>query len=111
MVKDNLIGMDDLSNFESRLVDSWRLKFLIMKDAIEDGCGDLQLARHGMNLYQWVETDAPSQSALWVRPQFQSQYMTRGSFHILAELLRVGWHPEFEGRLATTPDEANGEAP
>jgi hypothetical protein len=110
-VKDNLIGMDDLSHFESRLVDSWRLKFLTMKDAIEDGCGDLQLAGHGMNLYQWVETDAPSQSALWVRPQFQSQYMTRGSFHILAELLRVGWHPEYEGRLAATPDESNGETP
>jgi hypothetical protein len=110
-VKDNLIGMDDLSNFESRLVDSWRLKFLIMKDALQDGSDDLQLVRHGLNLYQWVETDAPSQSALWVRPQFQSQYMTRGSFHILAELLRVGWHPEYESRLAATTDETNGETP
>jgi hypothetical protein len=108
-VKDNLIGMDDLSNFERRLVDSWRLKFLTMKDEIEEGCGDLQLAGHGMNLYKWIETDAPSQSALWVRPQFQSQYMTRGSFHMLAELGRVGWHPEYEGRLAATPDETNGE--
>lgn len=103
-VKDNLIGMDDLSNFESRLVDSWRLKFLIMKDAIEDGCDDPKLARHGLHLYTWIETDAPCQGALWVRPQFQSQYMTRGSFHILAERLRVGWHPEYENRLAVTPN-------
>jgi hypothetical protein len=25
--------------------------------------------------------------------------MTRGSFHILADELRVGWHPEFMDRL------------
>jgi hypothetical protein len=109
-VKDNLIGMDDLSNFESRLVDSWKLKFLIMKDAVEVGCDDPRLARHGLNLYQWVETEAPSQSALWVRPQFQSPYMTRGSFHILAELLRVGWHPEYESRFVAAPGETNGES-
>lgn len=109
-VKDNLIGMDDLSQFESRLVDSWKLKFLIMKDAVESGLNDVRLARHGLNLYQWVETEAPSQSALWVRPQFQSPYMTRGSFHMLADLLRVGWHPEYETRLAATPGETNGES-
>lgn len=109
-VKDNLIGMDDLSKFESRLLDIWRVRFQIIKDGIEDGSADVQLARHGMNLFQWVETGAPSESALWVRPQFQSQYMTRGSFHILAELLRVGWHPEYKSRLANTPDEANGGA-
>lgn len=108
-VKDNLIGLDDLSNFESRLVDSWRLKFLIVKDAVEEGLNDLRLARHGLNLYQWVETEAPSQSALWVRPQFQSPYMTRGSFHMLADLLRVGWHPEYETRLGVAPVGTNGE--
>jgi len=109
-VKDNLIGMDDLSNFESRLVDSWKLKFLIMKDTLEEGLNDLRLARHGMNLYQWVETEAPSQSALWVRPQFQSPYMTRGSFHILADLLRVGWHPEYQHRLSPAPVGTKGES-
>jgi hypothetical protein len=25
--------------------------------------------------------------------------MTRGSFHMLADELRVGWHPEFLARL------------
>ncbi len=109
-VKDNLIGLDDLSNFESRLLDSWRLKFLIMKDAVEAGLNDFRLARHGLNLYEWVETEAPSQRALWVRPQFQSQYMTRGSLHMLADLLRVGWHPEFETRLGVAPVATKGES-
>jgi hypothetical protein len=110
-VKDSLIGMEDLSHFESRLVDNWKLKFLIMKDAVEDGLSDIRLARHGLNLYQWVETEAPSQSVLWVRPQFQSPYMTRGSFHMLADLLRVGWHPDYENRLAGAPARTKGESP
>ena len=110
-VKDNLIGMDEQQNFESRLLDTWKLKFLIMKDAVEEGCDDLRLARHGLNLYQWVETEAPSQSALWVRPRFQSAYMTRGSFHMLADILRVGWHPEYDVRLVAPPDDTKGELP
>lgn len=107
-MKDNLIGMDDLTRYESRLIDGWKLKFLIMKDGIEDGCGDVRLARHGLNLYQWVETEAPCQSTLWVRPQFQSPYLTRGSFHMLADLLRVGWHPEYESRLSSNGSSNEG---
>jgi len=99
-VKDNLIGMDELTGFETRLVDSWRLRFAIMKDGCNEIADDGHLAQHGLNLYQWVETDAPSQSALWVRPQFQSAYMTRGSFHMLAEALRIGWHPHYETHFA-----------
>jgi hypothetical protein len=110
-VKDNMIGMDDLANLEDRLVDSWKLKFLIMKDEVDESSDDLRLARHGLNLYQWVETEAPSQSALWVRPQFQSAYMTRGSFHMLADILRIGWHPDYEARLSAAPNDSKGDAP
>jgi len=99
-IKDNLIGLEELTNFESRLLDGWRLRFQIMRDGMEEGCVELRMARHGMNLYQWVETDAPSQGVLWVRPQFQAQYMTRGSYHMLADSLRIGWHPEYKQRLA-----------
>jgi hypothetical protein len=63
-VKDNLIGLNELTNFESRLVDGWRLRFQIMRDGVEQGCAEIRLARHGLNLFQWVETDAPSQAAL-----------------------------------------------
>jgi len=101
-VKDNLIGMDELTGFEARLVDSWQLRFAIMKDGCNGIADDVHLAQHGLNLYQWVETDAPSQSVLWVRPQFQSAYMTRGSFHMLAEALRVGWHPHYETHFANS---------
>jgi hypothetical protein len=101
-VKDNLIGLNELTNFESRLVDGWRLRFQIMRDGVEQGCAEIRLARHGLNLFQWVETDAPSQVALWVRPQFQTQYMTRGSYHMLADNLRVGWHPEYQSRLVSS---------
>jgi len=94
------VGLEELTNFESRLVDGWRLRYQIMRDGVEQGCEECRLCRHGLNLFQWVETDAPAQAALWVRPQFQAQYMTRGSYHMLADILRVGWHPEYQSRLA-----------
>lgn len=109
-VKDKLIGMVELSNFERRLIESWNRKYLIMRDEVSEDDDDPRLARHGINLYAWIETDAPTQSSLWVRPQFQSQYMVRGSFHILAETLRVGWHPEYRERIGPMLDESIRES-
>ncbi len=109
-VKDKLIGMEEGTKFERRLIDGWNLKFLIMQDEVVEGVDDTRLARHGINLYSWVETEAPAQSSLWIRPQFQSAYMVRGSFHMLANDLRVGWHPEYRERI-TAMLETNGREP
>ena len=35
-----------------------------------------------------------------IRPSFPDPFVMRGSFHMLANSLKVGWHSEFENRLA-----------
>ena len=35
-----------------------------------------------------------------IRPSFPDPFVMRGSFHILANALKVGWHPQFKDRLA-----------
>jgi len=36
---------------------------------------------------------------IYIRPQCQQPYIHRGSFQILADKLKIGWHPEFLARL------------
>jgi hypothetical protein len=98
-VKDRLIALDEASHYERRLIEGWRERFAIMKEGVPAGGDETTLARNGQELYNWVATQAPSESALWVRPDFRETYMTRGSYHMLADQLRVGWHPEFDRRL------------
>ena len=102
-VKDQLLGFDEEEKFESRLINCWKERFEIMREGIGDQSDANLLAGHGSSLYEWIVTEAPSRSQLWFRPDFQSEYMMKGSFHLLADALRVGWHPHFKEELTPVP--------
>ncbi len=106
-VKDELLGFEEVARYESRLVDGWRERFAIMKEGVEGDCDEPAKAVHGRKLYDWMVTEAPSRPALWVRPNFSSAYLTRGSYHMLSDQLRVGWHPEYDRHL--TIDDSGSE--
>lgn len=101
--KEQLLGFDEEVSYESRLVVGWKERFLIMAEGVPANGDDPTLAHHGSKLYEWVVTEAPSKNQLWFRPDFQSEYMTKGSYHMLADQLRVGWHPQYESRLVPSP--------
>jgi hypothetical protein len=98
-----LLGQDEATSYEARLVEGWRERFAIMREGVPTTCDDPTLAQHGLKLYEWIVLEAPSKSNLWLRPEFQAAYMVKGSYHMLAELLRVGWHPQYEARLRPAP--------
>ena len=108
-VRKDLLGINELPKLEGRLTEEWRRRFDIMVEGIDENNSDEDLARSGKNLYKWVELDAPNNPLLFVRPEFRSSYMTRGSYHMLADQLRVGWHPTYDELLAIEP-EGNGHA-
>ena len=47
-------------------------------------------------IYDWVEKDAD----IPIRPRCNEPFITRGSYHMLADKQEVGWHVEFRSRLA-----------
>ncbi|QDV37684.1 ABC-three component system protein [Tautonia plasticadhaerens] len=98
--KDELLGFEEVARYESRLVDGWRERFAIMRECVEGECDEPTKTRQGRNLYDWIVTEAPSRPALWVRPNFSSEYLTRGSYHMLSDQLRVGWHTEYDRHLS-----------
>jgi hypothetical protein len=108
-VRQHLLGMDELHRLETRLIDEWRRRFEIMLEGLPEFDGEWRLVQSGQGLYEWVELSAPSDPALFLRPEFQSKYMTRGSYQMLADQLRVGWHPEFKERLSDGSDKENAE--
>jgi hypothetical protein len=102
-VKDQLIAIDEAERYELRLIDGWKERFAILEECISQQGDEAVLAQHGGKLYDWMSTEAAGHSELWVRSDFKCAYMTRGSYHMLADLLRVGWHPHFAVRLAPAP--------
>lgn len=103
-VRENLLLDEALDQYEDRLVREWREQFLMMKENLKSG---VDQAEEGRNLFNRVVITGVH---IPIRPAFQNPYVMRGSFHMLANALKVGWHPAFEERLARAFDKAIGEA-
>jgi hypothetical protein len=92
-VREELLLDQDLEQYEDRLVREWRELFLIMQENMQEGSDP---AREGRNLYNRVVINGEH---IAIRPSFPNPYVMRGSFHMLANTLKIGWHPQFEERL------------
>jgi hypothetical protein len=90
--RDHAVHDGELALFEKRLVEEWEPRFEIMK-AKNDGLAshEPRLQSAGQELFTWVETEArfPFRSVV-------SRFLSVGSYHILANDIRVGWHRDFK---------------
>jgi len=96
---EEIINLNLLDSFDNRLREKWEFKWQIMKDEIGTSSTTNQKEEAGRNLYKWVETEAN----IPLKPEWPGfpEYLTRGSYHILANRKmdgcpRVGWHPEYD---------------
>lgn len=87
--RDDLLVDNELQRYERGLIEAWEPRF---ESACEE-CNERDEAGRiaaGRQVYQWAERDAdfPLRSV-------RQRFLTHGSFHILANRLALGWHPNF----------------
>ena len=87
----SLIFDGEVGRFDRTLIEEWQPRFEQMCDGLAEGCHEAALREAGIKLYAWVETDArfPLRTTI-------SRFLNVGSYHILADDLRVGWHRDYE---------------
>jgi hypothetical protein len=89
--REHVVLDDEVEMFELRLVEEWQPRFEAMCDGqVATPPDDGALKQDGQQLYQWVENEA--------RFPFRSltaRFLNVGSYHILANALRVGWHRDY----------------
>ncbi len=102
-IREDLLHVGELEKYEGRLIEEWRNRHEIMRENLQEGSPQVQMQAEGRALYNWVDT----QAEIRIRPKVSEPYVMRGSYHILANQLRVGWHSEFLALLGrviqTTP--------
>lgn len=100
-LREDLLLVGDLEQYETRLVEEWERAFERIKQnhEVEE---EPKKAVAGRAVFDWAEN-----ANIYIRPQCQQPYIHRGSFQILADKLKIGWHPEFLARLEhlLTPSE------
>jgi hypothetical protein len=92
---EDLIAGMDLRKYEKRLTEEWELVFEAMRDNLGDAATEEAKERAARSVLEWAE-----QHIIPIRPNVTEPFVSRGSFHMLSDELRIGWHPEFRNSLA-----------
>lgn len=100
-LEDQLVWPSELRAYEQRLMDEWEHQFAFIRETPADD--ESEFAQVGWHLYQSLQNEN-----LWIRPRCQERFVPRGSFHMLSEEMKVGWHPRFIERLQEILDRDAG---
>jgi hypothetical protein len=93
--EDLVIGLD-LRRYEKRLAEEWAAVFDSMEDELGHGATEEVKKKAARSVLAWAErADLP------IRQGVTAPFLCRGSLHMLADELRIGWHPEFSTLLAS----------
>lgn len=93
-MREDLLLVGELEKYERRLVEEWELVFERMKDELGPAAAEDAKEKAAREVYAWVE-----ETVIPIRPRVTEPFVTRGSYQMLSDSLRVGWHPEFMNRL------------
>lgn len=102
-LRDDLVLVGDLVAYERRLVEEWELIFEGMKDEVGADVAEDAKQASARRVLAWAE-----RATIPIRPAVTEPFVTRGSLHMLADEVRVGWHPDFRERLAQVLASSNG---
>lgn len=100
--REHLLNFGEIEDYEARLVDEWsRYRDIVFEDLDKNSAEDV-LRHAGKELYKWADLQSGNIESLRIRERVTEPYVTRGSFHILADAVpepKVYWHPQFLERL------------
>ncbi len=95
-MREELLYVGDLETYEKRLIEEWTTHFETMRDALGATATEEEKIKAAQTIYAWVEQTAN----ISIKQRCSEVFVTRGSYQMLADRMAVGWHPEFESRLA-----------
>jgi hypothetical protein len=94
-VREDLVEVGELERYERRLQEEWNRLWLPDTDDDPEAQSENDARGRGRDVQLACER------AMFepIRPRVAAPYIQRGSMHILADELRVGWHPDWVARM------------
>ena len=100
-LRTELLHISELEDFEVKLEMEWSEFFEMMLDDLAESATAAQLKKAARDLYQWSQAKAPDKQSLFIRTNFNAAYLTRGSYQMLSDQVRIGWHRDYEDLFET----------
>lgn len=92
--REQLLLGDETDRYDRRLHDAWRRQFVRAETAATGG-GEVAKAEAGRTVFRWAcahRAQLRNRDELW---------LSSGSLQMLADALRLGWHPDYTKRLGS----------
>lgn len=95
-IRNDLLYTNDLIVYERKLVDSWQDAYDWMLDELyeDEEINEKQKIKAGKKLYRSLLA-----KDIRIRQKCGEPFIMKGSYHILANKLKIGWHMNFLERL------------
>lgn len=100
-VREDLLVPGELGNYDRKLKEEWQRIFLPHSEDEEELTEEAARAR-GREVHRVCE----AASVEPIRPKVAEPYVMRGSLHMLADELKIGWHPDWVARVHALLSEA-----
>lgn len=94
-LEEDLVGIEELQRFETRLNEEWDLAFAFVLQELPIGATEDEKQSAGRALLQ----STLARLDLRVRDRYSEPFFTRGKHHELADSGGIGWHPEFRAKI------------
>jgi hypothetical protein len=93
-LNDDLVATTQLTAYDDLLTEEWMRQRDWMEREAQAGEDDSDAIKKGAALYSFLQ-----QNCRPIRANCTEPYVGRGSYHLLADLLRIGWHRDYLARL------------
>lgn len=94
-MREDLVGVEEIPSYETRLIDEWERLFYRMKEDLGDASAEKIKIKSGRDLFNKIEDEL----TVHIRKNCTEPYIMRGSYHILSNQKKIGWHTDFIKRL------------
>ncbi len=91
--RDGLLRQNELTNYGLQLKEHWQRHMGIAESRIQEGMSDPELATIGMDVFSTTTS-----RCVPIR-EVSEAYVSQGSYHMLSDERRIGWHPHYSQRL------------
>lgn len=96
-IRNDLLYINELDDYERRLIDEWEHHFYAMQDDLTEYGDEITeeiKIKSGKGLFSDIE-----KKDIRIREKCSEAFVMRGSYHMLSNQLKIGWHTDFYERL------------
>jgi len=89
--RDHLLEVGELGRYDNELKEAWESFFLPLSDDSDAEVAEATLRTQALERYAALEASA----LVSIRRDVRAGFVARGSLHIIADRLEIGWHPRW----------------